>query len=273
MKTDVGRTARVPESHILYALSEYQMEKSLAQHYNADFYADQIPSSVQSAKIILSELFKYTAPNSILDIGCGKGTWLAAAESLGVTSLHGIDGPWVTAASLLSKSIHFKPANMEQLIPIEQRYDLAISVEVAEHISLARAPAFVGALCDASDVVMFGAAVVGQGGENHVNEQRQSFWVKQFELKGYQCFDVLRPAVWDNEKIAPWYRQNTLVFVNSKNAVLLDRFAARSAVRIIDLIHPEMFEKRVASNSLRLSKPTLRFCLSIFKSYLVNLTR
>lgn len=243
----------------------------LAQHYNRDFYADQVPGSLRSATAVLETLFAAYKPTSLLDIGCGQGTWLAAAERLGVRELHGMDGPWVGRDALLSSAIEFTPVDMEQAFPIGRRYDLAMSVEVAEHLSEGRAADMVGALCRASDVVLFGAATVGQGGENHINEQRPSYWADLFERQGYVCLDAVRPGVWANELVAPWYRQNTLVYVNQDRPDLLAAFGNASTPPMLDVIHPVMFERRVETSRQMLAEPSLRLCLGLLKSYLQNL--
>jgi hypothetical protein len=218
-------------------------------------------------------LFDLHMPKSILDIGCGQGAWLSIAERFGVAVLHGLDGPWVRRDTLLSKTMEFTAVNMEEDIPINRRYDLAMSVEVAEHLSSPRASGIVAALCRASDVVMFGAAVVGQGGENHINEQRQSYWAALFDKQGYSCWDVLRPAVWYAAEVAPWYRQNTLVYVNRRRSDLMQRFSTATMPPVLDMIHPEMFERRVAAYRGNMTEPTLRMCLGLIKNYLSSRLR
>lgn len=246
------------------------MIRKLAEHYDQQFYANQIPGSITSATIVLKTIFDRYLPDSMLDIGCGQGTWLSVAETLGTKVLHGIDGPWVQRDKLLSRSIVFSAVDMQVEIPIKQRYELAMSVEVAEHLSAARSASIVNALCSASDVVLFGAAVIGQGGEHHINEQRQSYWASLFEGQGYVCLDTVRPSIWNNEAVAPWYRQNTLIYVNRTRPDLIDKLAPSSPTTIIDIIHPEMFERRVASYRKSMSEPSLRLCLGLVKSLVAN---
>jgi hypothetical protein len=243
---------------------------TLAKRYSKEFYDAQIPDSVSSAETVLTELFRTYKPNSVLDIGCGQGTWLSVAQRLGVKTLHGLDGPWVRADAMLSRDISFQPINMEESIPVSQKYEMAMSVEVAEHLSVVRAKSIVEALCQASDLVLFGAAVIGQGGENHINEQRQSYWVELFEQQGFRCFDSIRPTVWNSTAVAPWYRQNTLVYVNQQRQDLISMFAARGTSFVSDIIHPEMFEKRVESFRQSLRSPSLRFCIGLLLTYCRN---
>ena len=72
---------------------------------------------------------------------------LATAGELGVRKLVGIDGPWVDPTSLISKSIEFSATDLEKEFAAREKYDLSISVEVAEHLSTGRSQAFVEALC------------------------------------------------------------------------------------------------------------------------------
>lgn len=244
------------------------MIKSKADHYGSTFYENQVDESLTSANIVLKIVFDIFKPQSLLDIGCGRGAWLCVAERLGVSTLHGIDGPWVKQLDLLSSRIEFQQADMEVAIPVRRRYEMAMSVEVAEHLSPDSAPKFVAALCSAADVVVFGAAVQCQGGENHINEQRQSYWVKLFQQNDYVHFDIIRPKLWLNKSVSPWYRQNTLIYINKNRVDLINLFDAEKPEAIIDLIHPEMFENRVNYQRGTINRPTLRLILGLLRSYI-----
>ncbi len=249
------------------------MKQHLAQHYDDQFYNAQVQGSLQSGRVILESLFRLYRPKSIVDIGCGRGAWLAAAHSLGVQHLKGMDGPWVQPAELLSSTIDFTPVNFEATVTFSERYDLCISVEVAEHLSENRAQAFVQLLCAASDVVLFSAAIPYQLGEHHINEQRHSYWIQHFATQGYDCYDVLRPHIWNDRRIEWWYRQNVLLFVK-KDATLPNKDTLHAAqVPITDLVHPDNYEARMAYYTGITAEPTLRFCLATFKRFLRNLLR
>ena len=153
--------------------------------YDDVFYNNQIEGSLASANKLLKILYQIFKPLSVLDIGCGRGAWLATCEKLGSEKLVGIDGPWVATNKLLSPNIEFHERNFEDYITIEGKFDLAMSLEVAEHIKAKNATSFVSALCNASNVIVFGAATPNQGGSNHVNEQPQSYWINLFKNEGY----------------------------------------------------------------------------------------
>jgi SAM-dependent methyltransferase len=211
--------------------------------YDDRFFDAQIAGSIRSAEAILGLLFDFYRPQSVIDVGCGRGTWLAVAGALGAQALAGVDGDWVDPAQLLSDRIEFRAVDMERDFDVGAGYDLALSVEVAEHLSEGRARPFVEILCRASDVVLFGAAIKHQGGTNHINEQFQSYWVRIFESQAYECFDVIRPAVWNDDDVEWWYRQNTLLFVNRHASIELDREGLRRMEKpIVDVVHPRNYE-------------------------------
>ena len=216
------------------------------KRYDGGFYADHAESSLRSAAVVLPIIYEVFRPESVIDIGCGQGRWLAAAEAAGSTTLTGLDGPWVDPKALHSPRIDFRPTDLTGTIPIDRRYDLCISVEVAEHLPPPCAESFVDALCRASDVVLFSAAVPNQGGTEHVNEERASRWAARFESRGHACFDLIRGRVWEDARVDWWYRQNAFVYV-ARRSPHFATFAARplpAAPR--DLVHPDAFESKVA---------------------------
>jgi len=214
--------------------------------YDAAFYADQAEGSVRSARVVLPIVFAARKPASVIDIGCGQGTWLSVAEELGVQDLTGLDGAWVDRAKLRSARIDFRATDLAAPITLQRRYDLCISVEVAEHLPAASADGFVRALCAASDVVLFSAAAPHQGGTDHVHEARASAWAARFAANGYDCFDVVRGAVWESPEVAWWYRQNALVFVKHGSPAWVAFQALPRPRAPRDIVHPEAFEGKVA---------------------------
>src|SRR5215471_10146244 len=142
----------------LFTSLDHKKARVANQSYSPSFFANCVPGSLQSARVVLSTLFDLYHPHSAFDLGCGQGAWLAAAEELGCSRLVGVDGPWVNPKALLSNNIVFSQIDLEEEFTVPERFDLCISVEVAEHLTLSRAPAFVQTLCSASDVVLFSAA-------------------------------------------------------------------------------------------------------------------
>lgn len=201
--------------------------------YPHEFYAQRDEATRYSAEIILGLLLKQIPPvRSAIDIGCGVGTWLSVLERHGVEHIQGCDGPWVEKELMVIHPERFQATELSKGIPaVTRRYDLAISLEVAEHLAQDRAIDFVNFLTDLSDTVLFSAAIPGQGGTGHVNEQWPKYWSNLFAMNGYQVMDTIRPAVWQDATIPVWYRQNTLLFM--KSAIADDR--------VMDLVHPDLY--------------------------------
>lgn len=215
--------------------------------YDAGFYERQVDGSARSAAVILPIIHRLLAPASVVDVGCGQGAWLAAAAALGATTLTGVDGPWVDRARLRHPGIRFIPLDIASGATIlVDRHDLCISVEVAEHLPADRAASFVEALCSASDAVLFSAAVPHQGGTDHVNERRASYWAGLFAARGFEFLDLVRGEVWDDGRVEWWYRQNVLVFARRGSAAHARLGAAGQGRRPLDLVHPEAFESKMA---------------------------
>lgn len=178
--------------------------------------------------------------NSVVDVGCGLGTFLRAFKENGVEKILGIDGPWCKK-ELLFQNIseeEFLEFDLERDFNLNYKFDLAISLEVAEHLSPSRASSFVENLCNLSDTVLFSAAVPYQGGENHLNEQPLSYWINLFNKNNYKCLDVIRPLIWNNNKIFWWYRQNIVLFQKVDEGEIL----VNNLYHLVDIIHPELLK-------------------------------
>lgn len=211
--------------------------------YSATFYDGQVDESQASAAAVVPAVMALLHPASIIDIGCGVGGWLKAFQDAGVVDIAGQDGSWVQPANLLIDPAHFTARDLgADTPPPARRYDLAMTLEVAEHLHASKADTFVGYLCACADVVLFSAAVPGQGGTHHVNEQRLSYWVEKFAAQGFDHFDVLRPRLWDDRRIAWWYRQNITLFARRGSAPhpRLER-ELRQMAWPVDITHPEGF--------------------------------
>lgn len=222
-------------------------EKSRGR-YDKAFYDGFTDSSLRSARIVLQDLFERRACNVVVDVGCGVGAWLKAARDLGVAHVRGFDGPWVDDAQLLIPAESFARINFESPDwPDLGRADLAMSLEVAEHLTPAAGGRLVERLCACAPVVLFSAATPCQGGEGHQNEQWQSYWAKAFAAHGYRPSLALRRAVWANDDVNFWYRQNAVLYFDPALAPELVEDAAYAEP--LDVVHPALFEIRVVKRA------------------------
>ncbi|WP_338224294.1 hypothetical protein [Algoriphagus confluentis] len=183
----------------------------------------------------------------MVDFGCGVGTWLNIGNRLGVSDYLGIEGEWLNKRHLVIKEDSFIHRDLTTKIQLPKKYELAISLEVAEHIDEKFASLFVENLTQASDVILFSAAIPGQRGSGHVNEQWPDYWIAKFEEHDYSPFDIIRPAVWKNSQVKTWYKQNTLVFVKKNKLPELPSFmeVPNTGKSTWSIVHPETFKRQI----------------------------
>jgi SAM-dependent methyltransferase len=215
--------------------------------YSDDFFAGQYSGSLNSAQEVVPVIVKMLpGVKSIVDVGCGTGTWLSVFKKYGISTILGLDGDYVNRDRLLVNSDEFIPANLSSSFTIPGRFDLLISLEVAEHLPASSADEFIRILTSASDCIIFSAAVPNQGGTNHINEQLPSYWISRFEKSGFRCYDYLRPLLWDNPKIAIEYKQNAFLFIKEGSQVHVSRNPENKSSYPFDTIHPDLLAHHLA---------------------------
>lgn len=213
--------------------------------YSRAFYAQYADESLRSARRVVPQLVELLAPTSIIDVGCGIGTWLSVFRELGVATTFGVDGDYVDRAQLKIAAERFVSADLARGFELPStapaQFDVAMSLEVAEHIEAAHAEAFVARLVSLAPIVVFSAAIPRQGGDHHVNEQWPDYWSERFEAAGYRTVDWLRPRIWDDPDVAYYYAQNTLLFVSPdrlRSLPALHAAVARRGDPALSRVHP-----------------------------------
>jgi len=182
--------------------------------YIRDFYLRQAAGSRLSATRLLPVVLGMLRPRSIVDVGCGVGTWLAVAMEEGILDIVGVDGSHVERDLLQIPASRFVACDLTTDIDLNRTFDLVISLEVAEHLPEQSADAFVSSLVRHGPAVLFSAAIPCGSGTGHVNEQWPAYWAGKFSERGYVAIDCLRPLIWNDPEIEWWYRQNTLLYVH-----------------------------------------------------------
>lgn len=222
--------------------------------YDRKFFEAQSPGSLRSARKVVPVVLSLVPVRSVVDVGCGVGTWLSVFRECGVQDLLGIDGGYVDQDTLLIPRDRFVARDLETPLELQRRFDLAISLEVAEHLPEARARSFVDELVALADRVLFSAAIPNQGGNQHINEQWQSYWRDLFLARGYRPVDCIRHRFWQEPTVASYYQQNMILYVEEDLLARtpdLQLEAQRGAVIPCDLVHPLLFEQAVRQPGLR----------------------
>lgn len=214
--------------------------------YNRFFYENQLLESRNSAKYIVPIIKDWFEPNSIIDVGCGVGSWLDVWKNCkkGI-EVTGIDADFVDKSLLLiDVSNEFIGADLNKNLPKLKKHDLAMCLEVAEHLDEKRADSFIEELTGLSNTILFSAAIPGQEGTQHINEQFIKYWIDKFNHNGYICYDVIRPMIWEVETISWWFRQNIVLFVKA-GTILKTDLSNMQTFNCFDIIHKELLLHKI----------------------------
>lgn len=198
--------------------------------YSNEFFDYISRGSIESARVVTELLIEWLKPESVLDVGCGAGAWCRVWMDGAVHTVVGVDGAYVDRSTLLIPDANFVARDLSREFDLDRRFDVVVSLEVAEHIPSEFADVFVDNLTRHGDVVCFSAAVPGQGGEFHVNERPLEYWRQKFVARGYRCYDPIRPVILSNDSVEPWYRYNSLLYANDRVRSRLPRQVAESEV-------------------------------------------
>lgn len=217
-----------------------------------------IPNSRSSAKVIVPILFEAVRPQSIIDIGCGLGVWLNEFRRCGVKTIQGVDGKWgiegwerdllIPKENIEIFDFEDKKGNLKCIQ--NQKYDMAICLEMAEHVSKERADFVIKTLTDAADVIYFSGATPHSGGMHHVNEQWQNYWIQKFSKRGFEVIDYIRPKIWNNNQVCYFYAEESFVFVKKEKISLFPLLeSACSQSCMFNVVHPIHFKEQVIKST------------------------
>jgi SAM-dependent methyltransferase len=211
---------------------------------NVDYKHDEETHNTRSANLILPYLLNLINPKSVVDFGCGLGTWLNVFKKYGCSNILGIDGVDVDAEKLAIRRSEFLVHDLTTPIKLDQKYDLALCLEVVEHLPENKSHLIVDMLIAASDCILFSAALPLQGGQNHLNEKSFKYWVTLFNERGFIVKDLFRKEIWNNKDIDWWYKQNLFLIIKSPEI----------QEPILDYYHPDRYQEIVSYNSRNLEQ-------------------
>ena len=192
--------------------------------------------NTKAAEAFLPILLDYIKPHSVVDVGCGLGTWLKVFEANGINEVLGVDGNYIDQSKLQINKKDFLLHDLTEPLNHDRKFDLAICLEVAEHLPETSSDIIIDTLTCLSETILFSAALPNQGGQNHINEQTFSYWTEKFNKKGFVVKDLFREKIWQNEDINWWYRQNMFLVVKSEEKQL----------PILDFYHPARYQQIIA---------------------------
>ena len=215
---------------------------SLVKYSHLDEHREFLSHNRYAAAIVFNILDRFLTIDSILDLGCGIGVWMQAALAKPGRTVLGVDLETFAPEDLVAPSETIVNTAIDRPVELHRRFDLTLCLETAEHIQPERATEVVSNCVRHSDIILFSAAIPGQGGLHHINEQPPEYWQCLFDQAGYDVVDIIRPLIWCDPEIPLWYRQNMLLFVNRKAASTLELLRAEAAKIPIPLqrAHPDL---------------------------------
>lgn len=180
--------------------------------YDGAFYDSFEETSLRSAEVVVPMVLGWLRAGSVADAGCGLGIWLSVFRAQGVSDVLGLDGDYVDRKRLRIPQDCFRPTQLAEPPAVGRTFDLAMSLEVAEHLPPASSERFADFLASLAPVLLFSAAIPGQPGTAHINPRWHRYWHEAFARRGFEAFDPLRPLLWHDERVSLHYRQNIFLY-------------------------------------------------------------
>ncbi len=223
-------------------------------------------ASEESAREICRILWGLAHPRSVIDLGSGSGVWLAEFKRLGTVNVLGVD--WFDPASvpLRIPAQDYRQEDLSKPLSSDQKYDMAISLEVGEHLPEAAASGYVDSLTRLSDIIIFSAAIPLQLGYGHINERWPAYWARLFRERGFNPDDRLRLSLWNNPVVDYWYSQNLIVYLRRQSPSARQFDAALSSLvvpAVLPLVHPALYVERSAG----VDGPIHRFLVRVISRF------
>lgn len=152
--------------------------------YSKEFYENLQRCRVWQEQIG-KQLINHYGFKSVIDFGCGNGYYLLGAMTAGA-NVFGFEYSYEQCKEFIPIEIRDKIKYSDLSIPIKtEKFDVALSFEVAEHLPEKKSDIFIDNLTSSSNSVVFSAAIPGQGGVDHINEQPKPYWIEKFKNRGF----------------------------------------------------------------------------------------
>lgn len=212
--------------------------------YSPDFFEQQSAGSRGSAERVVPIVLDLVRPQSVVDVGCGVGAWLSVFKKNGVIRTLGVDGDYVDRRMLEIPAKEFLPSDLTRPLRLDEDFDLAVSLEVGEHLPPQSAAGYVESLTRLAPVVLFSAAIPHQGGIGHLNEQWPDYWRDHFARHGYDPIDCIRRRIWSDPQVQWWYAQDILLYVDRDHlagSAALVRERSATWPDLLSLVHPQRY--------------------------------
>lgn len=160
------------------------------------------------ANNILYLLYEYNT-KTLLDLGCGTGAYSKYFIANNI-QCEAYDGNPNTFK--ISEGIG-KVLDLTNIINLNKQYDCVLSLEVGEHIPAQYEQIFIDNVCKHSkNLIIISWAVVGQGGDGHVNCRNNDYIIREIERNYFSYQEKDSNFLRKSYSNAPWFGNTIMVF-------------------------------------------------------------
>ncbi|MFC1753745.1 methyltransferase domain-containing protein [Thermoproteota archaeon] len=209
---------------VQYQRTKYKVFKLFGKDkdiiYNGSFFDKNLKMNMPIASRMVNVLVSHFNPKSVVDVGCGNAEFLSCFQKKGV-EVKGYEGSAHAIARCVIDKRLVEKFDLRNHIDSNRTYDLAMCLEVAEHIEKIFSAKLVENLVGLSSIVVFTAAPPGQGGHFHINEQPREFWFNLFRSKGFEFDAGMTEKIKNDFKekdVLWWYSANLMIFIKRNSS-------------------------------------------------------
>ena len=167
-------------------------------------------------------LYNTIKPQSVLDLGCGVGSYLEGFFNAGCRDLMGVELNYNFAKKYIVETIapFIKQGDITKDLQLNRKFNCVISFEVGEHINPNGTQGFINNLSDYSQkYIIFTAAPPGQRGTGHINLMDKNKWIQLVVDRGFLYQEDLVKEFkneWIKLGVERYILSNLMVFKNGK---------------------------------------------------------
>jgi 2-polyprenyl-3-methyl-5-hydroxy-6-metoxy-1,4-benzoquinol methylase len=188
--------------------------------YNDEFFEWHLKYAREYSMVTMDWLLEFGRPfQSVVDFGCGIGSYLESAFAKNITKIKGYDIGGDYAKKYTPEHIQPFIEYLDCTKPmVTEKYDCVISFETAEHIEPSGTNQFCDNLVNAlgkDGYLFFTGAPEGQDGCGHINCQSKAFWTLKFLERNLQIDSVMTSIValeWKRLGAPNYICDNLLIF-------------------------------------------------------------
>jgi SAM-dependent methyltransferase len=216
---NMPKPLKVARAFLIRELGKFAEHDEL---YDEKYYEGYLaPGIGKSYEVIAESIVKRFSPESVVDVGCGRGQLLFELKKRGIVC-RGLECSSVALNICRQNALDVTKFDLEHdKLSNDVKADIVISTEVAEHLPEQCADRFVSILCSIADNVVMTAAEPARTweeikrGHDHVNEQPKEYWIAKFADNDFKYNGDISTQLrreWKELEVSPWFLPGLMVF-------------------------------------------------------------